>query len=100
MEQDKFWKYISSSTTSKSQMEMIQQQIISHGRSPELALQEQSLVDHILERQKQEKILWRKKSRVQWLKEGEQNTKFFHCSMIQRHTPITSLISFLSKVTN
>jgi len=65
-------------------MEMIQQQIISHGQSPDLALQEQTLVDHILESQKQEKILWMKKSRVKWLKEGEHNTKFFHCSMIQR----------------
>eukprot|EP00253_Pinus_taeda_P024711 PITA_24711 len=35
---------------------------------------------------KQEEIFWRQKSRVQWLKEGERNTKFFHRSTMANRT--------------
>ena len=47
----------------------------------------------MLFRSKQEEILWKQKSRVQWLKERERNTSFFHKSMIQRrqHNIIFSL---------
>lgn len=32
----------------------------------------------------QEESLWRQKSRIQWLSEGERSTKFFHLSVLQR----------------
>eukprot|EP00253_Pinus_taeda_P014499 PITA_14499 len=44
---------------------------------------------------KQEEIFWRQKSRVQWLKEGERNTSFFHRSTIanRTHNRISSILN-------
>lgn len=67
--------------------------IIQEERSETLALQENNLLTKLDERRLQEKIIWKKKSRIRWLKEGEKNTKFFHRSTIQRrmHNHITIL---------
>lgn len=40
-----------------------------------------SEVDTIL---RQEESLWKQRSRTQWLKEGECNTKYFHTSTLTR----------------
>eukprot|EP00253_Pinus_taeda_P028731 PITA_28731 len=44
---------------------------------------------------KQEEIFWRQKSRVQWLKEGKLNTRFFHRSTIanRKHNRISSILN-------
>jgi hypothetical protein len=51
---------------------------------PNLAIGEGAHKKNLEERFKQEEILWRQKSCVPWLKEGEKNIKFFHRSMIHR----------------
>jgi len=67
--------------------------MILHGRTEALAIEEGNILSQLEERRKQEEILWKQKSRVQWLKEGEKYTKFFHKSLIQRrqHNRILSL---------
>eukprot|EP00253_Pinus_taeda_P026964 PITA_26964 len=36
------------------------------------------------EKEKREETLWRQKSRIKWLKDGEKNTKFIHSTAIER----------------
>ncbi|CAN6676537.1 unnamed protein product [Malus baccata var. baccata] len=50
------------------------------GHSKEIEALEVEL-DHLC---KQEECYWQQRSRVQWLREGDANTKFFHHSTIQR----------------
>lgn len=55
----------------QSRLERIQQEIILEGRNEELAKEEGRVITQMEERRKQEEILWKRKSQVQWLKEGE-----------------------------
>jgi hypothetical protein len=57
------------------------------GLTNELKDQEAKVNQQLEARKGQEEILWKQKSCIQWLKEGEQNTKFFHITVIhRRHT--------------
>lgn len=67
----------------EKEMEEIQQKIILEGRDEEKSNEEGRIIGQLEERRKQEEILWRQKSRINWLREGEINTKFFHQAMIQ-----------------
>eukprot|EP00253_Pinus_taeda_P009929 PITA_09929 len=59
----------------------------------DLAEQEKALELQLVEKEKQEEMLWRQKSRIKWLKDSEKNTKFFHSTTIQRrmHKNITHI---------
>jgi len=65
-------------------MNTLQQCIVSEGRMEDYAQQEKALLTKIEARRQQEETLWRQKSRVRRLKDGEKITKNFHRSTIQR----------------
>jgi exonuclease III len=79
--------------TLEQKLENLQGQFIHAGYTITQQQQESELKRQLEEKHKQEEILWRQKSRVQWLDEGEKNAKFFHRSMIHRR-----LINHITKL--
>jgi hypothetical protein len=92
VEQNDLWEHLLGQNHSGKDMESLQQQIINEGCST-LSHIEKKLQSQIEERCQQEEMLWKQKSRISWLKEGECNTSFFHHSTIQHrmHNKISCL---------
>jgi hypothetical protein len=78
MEQKLFRRYTPQHQDNRKQAGGDPKKFISGSRTVELMEEEAQLQEQLEERRKQESILWKQKSRVQWLKEGERNTNFFH----------------------
>lgn len=80
-------------------MKQIQQKIIDEGRSEKLVEEEGPVINKLEERIKQKNIIWKQNSRIQWLKEGERNTKFFHKAMVQ-HRQQNKIFSLMDQQGN
>jgi predicted transcriptional regulator len=64
--------------------------------------EELKIVERLIEIQHREEIMWHQRSRIQWLAEGDKNTKFFHlrASKRKRRNKIISLTRANGTVTN
>jgi hypothetical protein len=67
-------------------MRKLQEICIDEGYTEDRKKEEIQMTQEWEARCQQEETLWRQKSRIRWLKEGERNTKFFHRTTIARRT--------------
>jgi hypothetical protein len=79
----------------EEKMEQIQQQMIENGLLEILIFEEIKIQTQLNIKDKQKETLWKHKSIIHYIKEGEINKKFFHRSTINRRQEncITSLKS-------
>ncbi|KAK9904622.1 hypothetical protein M0R45_000540 [Rubus argutus] len=79
--------------TDMAALDFLQQDIAHNGGSDEAFVKEAELQANLNESLRLQEMFWREKARVQWLSEGDRNTKFFHAMCRARR--LRSSISFL-----
>ena len=72
----------------QKELESMHLVIMNHGYTDETKVKEKELLAWLNKRCEQEETLWKQKSRVDWIKEGERNTTFFHRSTVQHRMNI------------
>ena len=68
----------------KMALEMCQAKLDNNHTDSNLRLEERQLLSMYLTAARNEEIVLKQKSRIQWLKEEDQNTSFFFKSMVNR----------------
>lgn len=72
-------------------MEEVEQEALVKGRSEELDKQERQILVEYHSTLAQEEKMWRQKSRVTWIREGDRNTKFFKLTTLRSYNRIEQI---------
>jgi hypothetical protein len=86
VEQGNLWKHKLRKKNIEDRMRKLWEICIDLGYTEDRKKEETQMTQEWEKRCKQEETIWRQKSRIRWLKEGEWNTKFFHRTTIARRT--------------
>lgn len=81
---EEFGNIFEDKTRIEAQLAQLRETIFNSGYTEQLMKEEDILQEQLQDRERQEEIYWKQKSRNRWLQEGERNTKFFYRSTIQR----------------